>query len=465
MLGPCLAGGNLRIADALARRLQELVATRQIPPGTRLPTHRRLADLLEIAPGTVQAAYRKAAEAGVLRSHVGAGTFALDARLPNPGSEGHRLVCEPVPEMVDLSLNAPVDIGQDQALGTALSEIAADTARLSLLVRYQSESGLAEHREAAAGWLRGLGVTCAASEIVITAGAQHALLCTLLGMVRPGEAIAVESCTYPGIVALARYLSLPLKPVATDEKGIVPESLDALCRSNAIRVLYCMPTVQNPTSMVMPEPRRREIAEVVRRHNILAIEDDVHGSLVVDRPVTLQSLAPEYTVYISSFSKGLSSGLRVGFAVMPSATARARVLAATRSTCWVVSPLLAEVAMRWIVSGAAERLLAAQRAEVHRRRRIVAPYLEGIDCRTHCDCFHYWIPLGASAEDADVGDALKEHGVNVLHAASFAIERDQACAAIRVSVSGPGSDAALTRGFAVVRDVLNRGPGLGLKHM
>ena len=94
----------------------------------------------------------------------------------------------------------------------------------------------------------------------MTPGAQIAMLAVLTTLARPGDVILSERITYPGIKALAAQLGLILHGVACDAEGLLPDSLDEACRRLRPRLLYCNPTIQNPTTVTISPRRRAELA-------------------------------------------------------------------------------------------------------------------------------------------------------------------------------------------------------------
>ncbi|MFQ5468115.1 MAG: PLP-dependent aminotransferase family protein, partial [Kiloniellaceae bacterium] len=117
----------------------------------------------------------------------------------------------------------------------------------------------------------------------------------------------------------------------------------------------------------MPEARRRDLAEIARRHGVPIVEDDIMRLLREEAPPPIATFAPELTYYITSLSKTVAPGLRIGFVATPPG-ATGRVSDAVRATCWMAPPLTVEVGARWIETGAAERLLADRRRESASRR-------------------------------------------------------------------------------------------------
>jgi 2-aminoadipate transaminase len=115
----------------------------------------------------------------------------------------------------------------------------------------------------------------------------------------------------------------------TDENGLIPDALDEVLQTHRIKFVYLVPTFQNPTGKTIPLDRRKAIAEIIVKHKALLIEDDPYSALRCrgNHIPPIKTLAPENTVYTSTFSKILSPGLRVGFCVAPDLIKRWMVLA------------------------------------------------------------------------------------------------------------------------------------------
>ncbi|MFC7543075.1 aminotransferase class I/II-fold pyridoxal phosphate-dependent enzyme [Siccirubricoccus deserti] len=117
------------------------------------------------------------------------------------------------------------------------------------------------------------------ARVLVCPGAQPALLAVLGTLVARGDVVLTDAFTYPGIRTATAQLGIRLAGVAADAEGMSPDAVEAACRATGAKALYCIPTIQNPTTVTMPLARRRAIAEVARRHGLRIVEDDAYGLL------------------------------------------------------------------------------------------------------------------------------------------------------------------------------------------
>jgi DNA-binding transcriptional MocR family regulator len=443
---------------AIAEALADDVASARLPRGAQLPTHRDLADRLGVTVGTVSRAYAEAARRGLIDGEVGRGTFVRAAAGGEPGVAG-----EPdAGGIVDMSINHPPPI--QGAESAALSEALAGLSRrrdLAALLAYAPEAGSRAHREAAAEWLARGGHEVSADRIVVCNGSQHGLVALMAMLAREGDVILAEELTYAGVKAIAGLLRMRLSGVAVDDQGMVPEALDEACRATGARLLYCVPTVQNPTAAVMGAKRREDIAAVLRRHGVTTVEDDVHGRLADDPPPPLAALVPESTYYVTSTSKTLAPGLRVGFVAAPPGMAE-RLAATVRVTTWGAAPLTTEVVAGWIRDGGAEAILRARREEAAARRELAREALAGMGARTSAGAYHVWMTLPGAWRSATFAAEAHQRGVAVTGAEAFIVGAAEAPAAVRLCLGTPRTRADLARGLRAVRQTLESRPETAL---
>lgn len=175
-------------------------------------------------------------------------------------------------------------------------------------------------------------------------------------------------------------------------EGLRPDALEAAIRRHGARLLYCMPTLHNPTNVTMPEARRRDIMAVAAAEGLTAIEDDIYGFLAEDAPPPLAAFDPKHAVYITSLSKCVAPGLRIGYMKAPRAQIP-RLSAAMRALTMMSSSLSAEIASRLILSGHADTAAQHQREAARRRQALAAEALRGLPIQSAPTSFHLWLPL------------------------------------------------------------------------
>ncbi len=439
-----------RLAGAMEIRILEGT----LEGGAKLPPHRNLADRLGVTIGTVSRAYAELERMGLVIARVGDGTFVRRRGLERKRDEGFRNFIEEAPELYDMSRNMHIPGHETAFLAQSLLDLANDPQTLQDLTRYTPDIGLPRYRQVGANWLAHGDFQPQADQVLCVNGGQHGLLCTLMGLLRAGDILVTEQLTYPGLITLARMLGIKLLGADMDEEGLVPASLDEICRSNRVTALYCTPTIQNPTTGVLSHQRRDAIARLCREHNLLIIEDEAHAVLVEDRPPPLSLYAPERTILISSLSKAVAAGLRVGYLHAPTALV-SRIAAALRATCWMATPLALELSTLWIENGTAEKLLSQQIHEIGRRKALVERLLDGLNYRTHPQSPHFWIEVPEAWRASDIEADLKLKNYLITAAEAFAVGRATVPQFVRASVSNASSnDQLLYDGFLTLASTL-----------
>jgi DNA-binding transcriptional MocR family regulator len=417
----------VRVADALERD----VRTGTLVGGSRLPTHRDLARNLGITPVTVTRAYAEAARRGLVEASTGRGTFVRTARRePAPAYE------------IDLATNV-VNVPLPTPSGAILRR-AAET----LDANYSVGAGSERHRAAGAAWI---GRQTDPSQIIVTAGTQHAIFVAFAATTRPGDAIFTESVTYHGAKAVAAQLNLKLVPLPMDRYGLLPDALARACRARAAKVLYTIPSLHNPTGVVMPEKRRRDLAEVAAKYGITIIEDDICGFLLEKTPPPIAAFAPERTLFLTGLGKSIAAGMRIGYVTAPEPLL-ARAQSALAATVLFTSPLLAEIATSWIEDGTAARIVGQKRAEAALRNRVARRILGARAEKTDIRSLHLWIELPRRWNpDAFVEEARRRR-VRVASAASFAVG-SEVPRAIRLSLGAPPTVAEMESALQVIMGI------------
>ena len=445
---PTLEDGTIPKYRALADVIERDVFSGKLKPGDRLPTHRELADELEINVSTVTRGYVEAERRGLIAGTVGRGTFvASDAIISS--------------SMVSFEPQAPgmIELGAANTFYDCDPDIQEGMKKLirrrnsNVFLRYTDPRGLPEHCAAGAEWCKRYSLDVTPEDVLVCSGAQHALTCCLTALFRAGDRIASDALTYPGMKTLASMLGIRLVPVAMDSEGMMPDALNAICRREKIKGLYIMPGVQNPTTACMSAERREAIALIARKHALTIIEDDAYGLTVESSLLPVSSLAPENSVHIAGLSKSLAVGLRVAFMSAPKLL-RDQLAHAILNTVWMTPPLNAELASEWIMDGTADKVIALKRGEAEKRFQLVKEPLKDLTYYGKHTGFFIWIKLPEPWRGYLFEAKAREKGVNIFGAEKFAVGDSIAPSMARISLSGPRTTAELLQGMTILQDIL-----------
>ena len=433
----------LAIADAIGAA----VARGTLRAGERLPTHRALADTLGVDLTTVTRAYAEARRRGLLQATVGRGTFVRGAppAAPRPEAGPERIV--------DLGMNLPpqpADPPLREAIQRGMAALLARSDPADLLT-YRAGSGTGAERAAGAAWLRPTLGAVEPERVVLSPGAQPALLAALGVMAGRGDAVLADALAYPGLRGAAASLGLRLVGVAGDGEGMRPDALDAACRAQPARVLYLTPTIQNPTTATMPPGRRRALAEAARRNGLRILEDDAYGLLPSDPLPALAALAPDIAVHVATVSKVLSPALRVAYLVAPDAAFARAVSTALRANVLMASPLLTGLMTGWIEDGTAGAIVAAIRRECAARQRIAREVLPPGCYDAHPEGLHLWLRLPRGWERLHFTAHLRRRdGLALVPSDAFWLGTGAPPDAVRVSIGAAGSRETLRHALRAV---------------
>ncbi len=440
---------------AIAKAISEDIARGLLTTNTRLPTHRELADSLEVAVGTVTRAYAEAERRGLIRSEGRRGTFV--GGLPSSRSVLSAMVRKPAG--IDLGKLHPL-YALDPDLPSALRALARDK-ETGTLLEYAPAAGFMRHREAGARWLRMLGADVEPDTIFVTAGAQHALSIILASETGRGDAIATEEFTYPGIKAIAETLDLRIAGIPIDNNGILPDALDEVCRRQPIRLLYCNPSFQNPTNSICPRSRREEIASIAQKHGLTVVEDEIMCPLLDHHPGFISNFLPEQSFLVVSTSKSIAAGLRVGFLHTP-ASARQRIAESLIASCLCVPPLMPELFVRWLDDGTIERVIARRRKDVASRQKLAEEILKGFTFRNQPSSYHIWLKLPEGQNSMKLVMEAQLRGVTIMPGLAFSADPKPPVEAVRISVVVPATEKMLADGLRIIADLLRETSGYNL---
>lgn len=441
----------IAIADSIAADL----SSGRLSPGDRLPAQRRLAEILGLDFTTVARGYTEARRRGLLSSRVGSGTFvtAPDSAESSDHSGPSTIRVSPP----DFSMNLPPEPNDREIVGKLQAGYSSLSGDLMPLLHYQTLETSEQDQLAAARWLAATGLTPDPSQILFASGAQAALNHILAATTEPGDQIACEDITYPGIRSLAAQLGLELVALPTDDAGILPDNLKSAIGTGRLKALYLNPTIQNPTTKTIPYHRRKEIVECAETGGIAILEDDAYGQLCRKAPLPFAALAPASTWYIGSLSKTLGAGLRLAYVLSPGTGARLQFARAVRTSQVMPSPIMTALATRWIEDGTAFLLLDHIRSESAARQQLAARHLHRQDYLADPEGFHLWLRLSGGWTRSALVSQLRNLPIGITEADAFTVSGTPS-EYVRVGLGGPTDRSQLAHALEALSQTLGTSP-------
>jgi DNA-binding transcriptional MocR family regulator len=458
--------------------------------GHRLPATRDLARQLGVNRNTVVAAYETLAEEGRVRSHTGKGTFlvsrpgaadvadrgetrtwfhafsraadgaaqgglqAIFAMVVDPGTAISFVGSYPAEELI------PVGTFRE-SLAHALDRHGVEA------LAYGPTAGHTPLRETIAHGMRARGMPATADDVLVTNGAQQALEIVFRAFVDPGDAVAIEEPTYTGALSVLGALGARVVGIPTDEEGIRPDLLAIAIERHRPRLIYVQPTFQNPTTRVTTESRRRELLALASRYRCPIVEDDWAGDLRFegeDLP-TLHALdAGQHVIYLSTFSKKLMPGLRLGWVCGPPPVME-RLIELKRLQDCGTSPLLQIALDDFLREGGLERHLRLVRPAYRARRDSMLDALdrhfpESARWERPLGGLFVWVRLSPAVDGDDLFVAAKQRGVLYSRGELFHSDGSGG-SSLRLTYSAV-SEAQIAEGVAILgRLIRERSSGAG----
>ncbi|MBI5106184.1 MAG: PLP-dependent aminotransferase family protein [Solirubrobacterales bacterium] len=329
----------------------------------------------------------------------------------------------PAPELFDAA-------GLRDAFADALADRAAGRS-----LQYSTTEGDPALRAAVAERLSRRGLPTEPGELLITSGSQQALTLVAAVLLEPGDAVLVEEPSYLAALQCFQLAGARLISIPCDDDGLIPDAVRDLVRAERPKLLYTVPTFHNPTGRTLPEARRRALAEVAAREGLWLVEDDPYGELryrgAPEPAVAALPGAEDRTIALSTLSKVLAPGLRIGWLRAP-ATLRRALAVAKQAADLHSSTVDQAAAARWLASNDLDLHVARLRAAYGARRDALVDGLpdalpEGSSWTRPDGGMFVWVRLpGGWDADALLQDALTRDVAFVPGWPFFAGEPDRA---------------------------------------
>ena len=473
----------------LRDQLRALVHTGELRDGDRIPASRELAGQLGVHRTTVANAYAELESEGLIRGHVGRGTFICGKPprqfSPPPRSNGHGGATRWESLFAD-------DRG-DEALARLLPDIPPGAIAFTCVRPPESHYPVEEFRRCANAVLRKEGrrilqlgstdgyeplkrellemleregLSVRNEQLLITDGCQQALDLICKAFLRPGDSVAVENPAYPGAPAIfigARVRILPVS-VETDARrtgyaGISLDALESVLLQNRVKFIFATPDFQNPTGTALPLAQRRQLLEIAAHYQVPIIEDAIYSRVRL-RGTALPTLkALDRTgnvIQIDSFSKISFPGLRVGWAIgAESAIERLRLvkLATDLHTDQLAQATLAEFLRRGML---ARHLGKMKKLYLHRLEAMEAALAkhmpDGTTWTRPDGGMSVWVTLPAGLDATELLIHVRERGVYFIPGRTFYSQNPQPNT-IRLSF-GSLDEKEILRGAQIIGDQL-----------
>jgi DNA-binding transcriptional MocR family regulator len=345
-----------QIVDALGHWLRD----NEVAPGTRLPSVRQMAHTNRLSQSCVVEACERLVAQGVLESHQGPGYVVV-----GPCS------CE-----LQLSRGGlPESWRESDDLAYAIREVSRTD--MASLFNYGSPLGLPALRQQILKRLAHLDIRVEPSQIMTTEGASQALDLIVRTLLKPGDFVVVESPGYPVLFDLLRLRGVNMLAVSRTPCGPDIEMLERVLSRHKPRALFINSFDQNPTGSSLTPRFAQRVLQLAKEHGVLVIEDDVYADLHGGPGRRLAALDSS-VIYIGSYSKTLSSSLRVGFVVADS-EAIARLAEVKMISSMGASRFCESVLVCLLANGAYRHLVQRQRQRLHSDRLAALQMLEDAD--------------------------------------------------------------------------------------
>jgi DNA-binding transcriptional MocR family regulator len=418
------AGRHYPIGVQLSDELRRRVQAGSLGPGDRLPPVRGLASSLNVTPETVAGAYRRLIQEGYLRGEVGRGTFVAapplraeeDPLAPFEAGGSLPAFANPHdrdllklanrPGLVSFAASvaapdlAPVD-GLRQALNDALRQDGADALQVG------PTPGYAPLRKSIADLLRQRGLDSVDESLVcVTSGCQQGIDLAAKVFVSPGDAVLVEQPSFLGALEAFRARGARIVGVPIEADGLRIEALPALIQRHRPKLLYCMPTYQNPTGRSLGADKRRALLRIAATYDLPIVEDDSAGFFNLENLEAGGCAPPSlkaddhagYVIHLGTFSKLIAAGLRLGWLVAEPGVFE-KLVAAKYASDLSSDALVQRAVHRLLLDGTLDLHLARVRGIYRARRDVLVRALQAapLPREAHFDPpgggFNLWLEL------------------------------------------------------------------------
>jgi 2-aminoadipate transaminase len=375
----------------IVRSIKDAIESGKLSLDSRLPTNRELANLLNIDRSTVSRAYLALSEEGFIESHVGRGTYVKSTTARNlensnnsrplnssntAENKGRPMVWAekfsrasqtvnsivsrqaPASGMRDDTISFGGGIPTEEFYPSAhfqriVSEMVA-AKNVDRMFAYSPAEGDDELRDQVIKYLAHQNMPVQDDELLIVSGSQQGIDLVSTALIDDNDVVIVEDPSYFWAICNFKARHARLIGIPVDAEGMRIDILESVLKRQKAKLIYVMPTFQNPTGATMSTERRQQLLALAREHQVPILEDNFVGELVYEgekrMPLRAEPGAQDIVIHQGTFSKALCPGLRLGWLVAPQEV-MARLRAAKRSSDLTTNSMAQVVLARYLEEG------------------------------------------------------------------------------------------------------------------
>lgn len=438
------------LVQAIAKDIED----GSLSDGTKLPPQREVSQALGISVQTVSNAYKELERDGAIRCEVGRGSFVSRSMTEQVSSY---MLDYNEYSIADFSIARIIHTAEHDRIWQKTCANLATEVEHPWMRECRPIAGFEHHRSVGIAWVNQTGVKATLDTLMITNGASHSIFLALAALASSGDTVVCGKLTDHSVIGAAHVLGFNLKGLDIDEYGIVPDHFEDVCANEKISAIVCIPNMHNPTGAIMPESRRKAIAKIAEKYGVFIIEDDVYGPLLDKRPPSISHFAPDISFYCTSFTKSVMTGLRTGYINVPTRFIL-RINGILRVNSWMGSPLLAEIASRWIEDGSAEHLIEIQKRALNIRHNMVSEVLGEYANYHHPASLSVWVNIPSRWSTAKLADILRRRGIAITLPDPFAVRQNHNQNAFRLCLGADMEDEEMYRAITEIRNTLEQYP-------
>jgi DNA-binding transcriptional MocR family regulator len=411
-----------QIVTGIARAIDES----RLRAGQRMPSVRRAATAWAVSRNSVVEAYDRLVATGYLQSVRGSGFYVRQPDRP----VHHR---EPLPResaefdavwMLRFGASAdqchhrpgwgglPADWLNQAGVRKALRDVSRREG--VSLTDYAHPAGSPELRMQLHRKLEEIGVHADPGQILTTNGVSHGLDLVARLLLKPGDTVLVDDPGYYTLFALLRTLGIRVVGIPRDEDGPDLQALERALSEHLPKAYFIITVLHNPTGTCIPPACAHQLLRMAEQAGVTIVEDDIYGDFHPDSPLRLAALdGLRNVVYINSFSKSMSSALRLGYiAADPELVSRLMDLKLVSTL--TTSAIAEQVLLDLLASGQYRRFLSGLRARLDASRRRLLQRLEGLGFDVGADSgrgMYVWARLPDGLDAREIAQAGSRRGV------------------------------------------------------